>query len=806
MFSPLFPLYPFCSAPRRHVLALAALLCVQQTALAQTVKQEAQQAPVQSASPGFEPAPTLKPSPLLSEEIPKDLREQLPTFIEGERIRGQTNIETVIEGDARLRRADTSIRAERIEYYQPGDLARARGNVRINRAGNVFEGTELQLRVDAFDGFFLNPRYEFFSNQTQGQAERIDFVDDQRLTARKATLHSSIMPRSKPPEKPNWVLEMERVRLDNETEVGEAEGAVLRFKGVPILAAPYLTFPLSDRRKSGFLPPSINIDSLSGFEYSQPYYWNIAPNRDATFYPAVLTKRGIDLGGEFRYLEDAYSGQARAAYMPNDRLRNRERWGLAYTHNQAINSGWSFAPAWNLGVSLNRVSDDNYWSDFPRSITSLTQRLLANDANLGFSNGPWSFNARALKWQTLQDAAEPIVPPYDRLPSIGLNYVRSNWSGLDLSITSDFSRFQSSPLLTGQPNGQRSYVQAQVSRPWVTPGGFLVPKLQLHATRYGFDAPLATGQTSANRVLPTFSLDSGLVFERSANLFGRDVLQTLEPRAFYVRTPFRDQNFLPNYDSALNDFNFATIWSENAFGGHDRIADTNVLTLGLGSRYLSPQTGAEWAHLRIAQRLRFTPQTVVLPGGVPATEKFSDTLLGATLSPSERWAFDSTVQYSSDIQRSVRTTVGARYSPGNYRTLSAAYRLQRGQSEQLDLGWQWPLANPFGPGAGVGVQGEGLGAGRWYSVSRLNYSLRDGKLVDGVVGFEYDGGDWVGRFVFERLQRSSAGANSRILLQLELVGLSRLGSNSLKTLQQNIPRYQLLREQTTKPSRFGTYE
>jgi LPS-assembly protein len=791
------PLRPLCFVPRLHVLALAALLCMQQWAHAQS----------SVPGPGFEPAPTLRLSPMLSEAIPKDQRENLPTFIEGERISGQTNIETVIEGDARLRRADTSIRAERIEYYQPDDLARARGNVRINRAGNVFEGPELQLRVDAFEGFFLNPRYEFFTNQTQGQAERIDFVDEQRLTARKATLSSSILPRTgQLGGKPSWVLEMERVRLDNEAEVGEAEGAVLRFKGVPILAAPYLTFPLSDKRKSGFLPPSVNIDSLSGFEYSQPYYWNIAPNRDATFFPALLSKRGLDLGGEFRYLEDSYSGQLRAAYMPNDRLRSRERWGLAYRHSQAIASGWSLAPTWNWGVDLNRVSDDNYWSDFPRSVTSLTQRLLANDVNLGTTSGPWSFNARALKWQTLQDAAEPITPPYDRLPSISLNYVRSNWRGFDVNVTSDFSRFQSSPLLTGQPNGQRSYVQAQVSRPWVAPGGFVVPKLQVHATRYGFDAPLASGQTSASRMVPTFSLDSGLIFERSSHIFGREVLQTLEPRAFYVRTPRRDQNFLPNYDSALNDFNFATIWTENAFGGHDRMADTNVLTLGLGSRYLSPQTGAEWAHLRIAQRLRFSPQTVVLPGGLPATEEISDTLLGATLTPHDRWAFDSTVQYNQDIRRSVRTTVGARYSPGNYRTISTAYRLQRGQSEQVDIGWQWPLALPFGPGAGAGVRGEGLGAGRWYSVGRLNYSLRDGKLVDGVLGLEYDGGDWVGRFVFERLQRSSSSANSRILLQLELVGLSRLGSNSLKILQQNIPRYQLLREQTRLPSRFGTYE
>ncbi len=750
-------------------------------------------------------APEAKPSTQLQEPAAGP-GQDLSTYVEGERITGRPNLETIVEGDARLRRGDVRIRAERLEYYQPDDLARARGNVRINRAGNIFKGPEVQLRVDAFDGFFLNPQYEFLANQTQGQAERIDFVDSQRLTARKATLSSSILPRSGAlGGKPNWVLEMDTVRLDNETETGQAEGAVLRFKGLPILAAPYLTFPLSDRRKSGALPPSINIDSLSGVGYSQPIYWDIAPNRDATFTPTLLSKRGIDLGGEFRYLEADYSGQLSAAYMPRDSLRGRERWGLAYRHNQAIASGWDALPALNLGVDLNRVSDDNYWSDFPRATSSLTQRLLANDVNLGAGTGYWSFNARALKWQTLQDVASPITPPYDRLPSISANYSRPNWRGFDLVLTSDYSRFQSSPALTGQPNGQRSYALAQISRPWVAPGWFVNPKLQLHTTRYGFDSPLANGQTSASRVVPTLSLDSGLIFERSATLFGRNVLQTLEPRAFYVHTPFRDQNFLPNYDSALNDFNFATIWSENAFGGHDRISDTDALTLGLGSRFLSPQTGAEWVHLRMAQRLRFSNQTVVLPGGIAATEKFSDTLLGLTLNPSDRVSFDTTLQFNSDIERTVRSTIGARYSPSPYRVISSAYRLQRGASEQLDLGWQWPLIAPWARGpAEPAVKSQGLGYGRWYSVGRLNYSLRDRKLVDAIVGFEYDGGDWVGRVVLERLQRSTASANNRILLQLELVGLSRLGSNAVKTLQENVPRYQVLREQTTTPGRFSS--
>ena len=185
---------------------------------------------------------------------------------------------------------------------------------------------------------------------------------------------------------------------------------------------------------------------------------------------------------------------------------------------------------------------------------------------------------------------------------------------------------------------------------------------------------------------------------------------------------------------------------------------------------------------------------------------FSDVLVGATLNLDPRWTFDSTVQFDMDTKRSVRSTIGGRYSPGNYRVVSAAYRLQRGTSEQLDVAWQWPLNDLWGDrGQDLGP-GQGQGTGRWYSVGRMNFSLRDGKLVDTVLGFEYDGGCWLGRVVLDRLQTGSSTANNRILFQLEFVGFSRLGSNPLDTLKQNIPRYQFLRETSTSAGRFSNYD
>ena len=760
---------------------------------------------LQVAAQAPQAEPVLKSSRLLADVISPAQRSTLPTFVSGERISSRTDLETVVEGKAMLRRGDIVIQADRLEYFQPEDLAQARGNVSINRAGDVYEGPALDLKLESFEGFFLNPRYRFLKNEGHGEAERVDFIDKDRALIRNATF-TTCRRLPGPGWMPDWILRAASISIDNEEEVGQAEGAVLSFMGVPLLPVPAITFPLSNRRKSGFLPPSVGVDNVNGIELSLPYYWNIAPNRDATLFPALMTRRGVDLAGEFRYLEADYAGQLRANLMPGDRLRNMSRWGVAYAHSGSFDTDLAGVGTLGLSLAINRVSDDNYWRDFTRVNPWLTQRLLANDLSLSWVRGDLSASLRMLKWQTLQDVAAPIVPPYDRMPQLALRYARANTGSFDYAVDLDTTQFHADRLLTGQPNGRRTLAVAQWSRPWVTPSGFITPRLQLHATSYSFDSPLANGATSASRVLPTFSVDSGLVFERDARYFGRAFRQTLEPRAFYVHTPFRDQSLLPNYDSGANDFNFASIYTENAFLGNDRIADSDLLTLGVSTRLLDPETGAEAARFGIAQRVRFRDQRVTLPGGAVLSKGFSDVLVGAGVNLDPRWGIDTTVQFNADTGRSIRSTISGRYSPGNYRVVSAAYRLQRESSEQLDIGWQWPLNDLWGDrGQDLGA-GRGQGEGRWYSVGRINFSLREGKLVDSVIGLEYDGGCWLGRVVLERLQTGTTSVNRRIMFQLEFVGFSRLGANPLQTLKQNIPRYQYLRETTTSPGRFSNYE
>jgi LPS-assembly protein len=803
--------HPFQKQKLAQALTLCGVLLWQLPSVAQD------KGPAASAASAKPSASVVLQNSLRLEEKISDLeRKQSPVFVSGQRIDARPDLDLVIEGDATLRKQGLSVRAQRIEYDQSQDTLKAQGQVRIMREGNVFEGPSLKLQADSFQGQFLQPTYSLLKGGGHGEAAEIEFIDAQRATVRNAT-YTTCSRVPGPSWLPEWVLKAASLQVNEEDNTVQAKDMQLRFKDVPILAAPSLTFPLNSARQSGLLAPLIGIDTVSGIEVSSPYYWNIAPNRDATLTTTVMSKRGVAIDSEFRYLETDSQGQARLNVMPNDTLRQQSRWGLSAQHIGGIETGNSVLGRLGVNVNLNRVSDDNYWRDFPRAGLSLTQRLLPASGSVYWGQGDWTLMTQVLKFQTLQDISSPITPPYDRSPQIVARYNKWDVQGFDVGFTADTTRFEAdySQIPGGTSavlrNGQRSYAAAQISHPWLKPWGFVIPKIQLHGTRYQLDTPLATGQSEVNRLLPTFSLDTGLVYERDASFFGRGLRQTLEPRAFFVRTPYKDQSQLPSYDSGATDFNLTTVYSENPYVGQDRIADNNLVTLGVNSRLFDNNTGAELARFGVAQRYRFSDQLVRLPGELPVSSGFSDILLGAGVRWDNRWTFDSTLQFDAQTHRTTRTTLTTRFNPSPYRVFNTAYRLTRDQSEQIDLGWQWPLRDlawgaeeaPAGPAL---APGQGLGTDRWYSVGRMNFSLKDRKMVDTLLGFEYDAGCWLGRVVYERLQSTTSTSRSRILFQLEFVGLARVGSSPLKTLRDNIPRYQYLREDLAPTSRFTSYD
>lgn len=777
-------------------LALAAALsawgaggAAQTPAAAGITAERAASAPGPSASAPLTPATRLQGPPR------GEAARALPIVLQARTLRGQPELETVAEGDVEFRRGGLVIRADRIAYDVPEDRALARGHVRIEREGVRYQGPELQLSVQRFEGFFLEPTFEFLTLGAGGRADRVDFLGPGRSRATNASYTSC--PREDGVE-PAWVLKADRVHLDLEANEGIAEGAVLRFLGAPIVALPTLSFPLSEARKSGWLPPTLNIDNRSGVELSVPYYWNIAPNRDATLAPRLITRRGLGLDTEFRYLEPQHAGELRVDALPDDRLAETARGAVHWQHESGLPFGIT------ARADLTRVSDQNWWKDFPNRGLSIAPRLLpsrvALERSLSLGGAGGLAYARLAQWQVLQGTDEAVVGPYERQPQVGvrLGGRQGPWVW---AVESEYNRFAlaSADLArAGRVGGERLHALGSVAYGEREPGMWLVPRASFNAAAYDSDA---TGR--ARRVIPTLSLDAGLEFERTETAFGRSLRQTLEPRLLYVRTPTRVQSHLPNYDAAAKDFNFASIYSENLFSGVDRVSDGHQITAGVTTRLVDEATGGEALRLGVVQRYLFRPQQVTsqpdgTPDGAPVDQRFSDLLLLGSTNVLPSWTFDAAVQYSAEIQRSVRSILGVRYSPGRFRTVATTYRFARGLSEQMELGWQWPLLER--PVAAGGSRSSGSGCnGSWYSVGRVNFSLKDSRVTDSVLGLEYDAGCWIGRVVAERLSTGRSEATTRLLVQLELVGLSRIGSNPLRVLKDNIPGYQLLREERTSP-------
>jgi LPS-assembly protein len=663
----------------------------------------------------------------------------------------------------------------------------AEGNVRIERNERIHTGTYLDMDVELFEGFFTDIRYQLGGEKGHGEALRADFADKDHMTARQGT-YTTCRRKPGPDWVPEWVLTAAQLNIDNEEEIGRAQGAYLHFQGIPVLPVPPFTFPITEKRKSGFLPPLFGIDNVNGFELATPYYFNIAPNYDLTVSPDFMTQRGVNVESQMRLLGPSYSADLKIAFMPGDTLRGEDRVAFALT-----NSAQLVSPIGNISIAtnINRVGDNNYWSDFINSPILLnsvagggTNRTLPADITATWGRGDLSSMLKVQKWQGLQ-----ITPPYDRVPQWTLRYAQSNVQGIDWSVDTDITQFEADRIITRQPNAQRAFAWAQVSYPMIWPAFYLTPKLQTHVAGYQFDTPINSQQT-ANSLVGTFSLDSGLTFERNTEILGVKILQTLEPRAFYVYTPYTDQSLLPNYDTAPQDLNLTAVFTENAYVGHDKISDNNLLTLGLTTRFLDSDTGAQLASFGIAQRLRFDEQKVTLwPGQTPAAAGLSDILLGSRLNLGDRWVLDAATQYNLQTEKSIRSVIGARYHAGDFQTLNIAYRSQINASEQIDISGQWPL-NRLWLMAGGSTNSD---AGRFYGLGRVAYSLREQQLVDSLLGLEYDAGCWIARAVYSHTPITPLTANSKVMAQIEFVGFTRLGIDPFKTLTDSIPRYQTLR-------------
>ncbi|MES2259890.1 MAG: LPS-assembly protein LptD [Pseudomonadota bacterium] len=718
--------------------------------------------------------------PAYAQTTPKRVRAEdksAPTVVKAEEIAGRPERELNLGRDVEIVRDKTRVTADTACFRQVEDEVEAHGNVRIWRYGDYYTGDDIKLNLESGQGYMLNPTYRLELNHAQGKAKRIDFINEDEAVVIDGTYSTCQGPN------PDWYLKSSTLNLDSGRDVGVAGKTIVYFKDVPIIGTPAMSFSLSGARRSGWLPPIPGFGSKGAAELTLPYYFNIAPNRDLTLFPRIIPRRGLQVGAHGRYIGEtdagSYAGDTFVEYLPNDKQAHADRWMLVSNHTQAIAKDWSY------GWSLRAASDDNYPNDFSKTVAGSAERQLLRELRSDYRAEYWSLSARVQKYQVLQDPASATDPtlfvsrPYDRLPAINFHAARYDMGGFDWQVDSELTNFWHPDLI----RGNRMVVVPQLSYPIIGPSFFITPKLMLNAGAYQMDAYQGAPGQSLTRAVPTASIDAGLIFERDISLFGRAGTETLEPRLFYVRTPYRDQSAFPNFDTAVATFNFAQIFSENRFVGSDRVSDANQVTAALVSRFLEPN-GAERMRVAFGQRFYFSDQRVQLAASTPVQDTKSDILLAAGGRISENWSVpDSAVQYNPTTHRVVSSNYGVQWMAGQKKVLNLDYRYQRDPVKNsvvyknTSISSQWPLSD------------------RWYGVGRVTYSLLDKKILESLIGLEYNGDCWVFRMGAQRFVTTAKNASTPVFFQLELNGLSKFGvGNPLEALRNSIPGYQRLNE------------
>ena len=500
--------------------------------------------------------------------LPATSKDPAPIFMEADRVQGHAEKETEAEGSVRMRRLGLSFSADWMRYDAPSQQLEAQGRVRIEQQGDVVEGDRLRFNLGTERGFMERPSYRLTPIprdyappgepartpplpkpgrdqpvmatreplQGRGNAERILFQGPGYYKVEQASYTTC------GPGNDDWFIRANELDLDRHRNVGVARGASIVFMDQTIFYTPYISFPLQQQRKTGFLTPHYGSSTSTGAELTVPYYFNLAPHRDATLYPRLMSKRGMQLGSEFRYLERNYTGEARLEWLPDDRLANQDRYGYFFRH------GHTFGNDWTGALNINRVSDDRYFTDLSTLVAVTSRTALPNEGVLARSGawgdqGNYAFSAMAQRWQTLQtDVLAPITPPYNRMPQLTFTAFRQDVLNTDFDVLASYVDFDHPTLV----NGKRALAYPSLALPLQTSYAYLVPKAGLHVTRYLLD-PNAQGLTEQTRTLPVFTTDAGLVFERETRFTGLPFIQTLEPKLFYVYIPFREQSRLPNF-------------------------------------------------------------------------------------------------------------------------------------------------------------------------------------------------------------------------------------------------------------------
>ena len=681
-----------------------------------------------------------------------------------------------LTGNVLVRRGSQQLRSDEIVHDSSGEVLEARGDVRFWDEG-VFvagEGARAEIGEDVVV-FTSESSYMLERAHAHGDAAEIRAFGNDRVTA------SDVSYTTCNPGDADWRITAREVELDRVADVGIARGASLEFMGARLLYLPRISFPLSSRRKSGFLTPSFGTSSASGAEVALPYYFNLAPDRDATLTARAMSDRGVQARGELRFLSRAYgSGRFAAEHLPHDSKFDGDRTAFDLVHRHRWSDGWS------TDARFEWVSDREYLEDLGASLSQSSRSHLPRRFDATWRGDGWDALVRIQDFLTLDRTVGPQDRPYAQLPRVVVRTSRPERNlAPNLGLEAELTYFDQD----GRTTGTRTDLQPFVTFPSYSPGAFVRPKAALHVTAYDLnrtDEEEAAGlDDEPARVLPSLSLDTGLFLERPVTFSGRSLTHTIEPRFHYLHVPYERQDELPTFDTVRPGFSFAQLFRENRFAGRDRFGDTSQATFALTSRLLD-ERGGERARASIGQIRYFRDRKVTLdPGASAETSRSSDLVAEIEARPARDWRLRAGLQYDTGDDRTEKSALNARYRPDPRSVVNVGYRFVRDTGvadrtiEQADLSFAWPL----GP--------------EWRAVGRWSYALNDDRkrTLEAFGGLEYDSCCWGFRAVVRRLRRGGLASggdeySNAVYLQIELKGLTGVGDTTEALLTRGIPGYE----------------
>jgi LPS-assembly protein len=691
---------------------------------------------------------------------PQPLNEQQTTILADEAV--VTDMEVFeLSGDVQVRKGNVVINAQEVEYQRSRDLLTAQGGIRMEADNVLIIGDQARMNLSGRGGSLDSSQLDTAQidnaqiwlplNHLRGEATQVRLTAEQRIYLTGASVTSCMLGDN------DWLIKASRLRLDKQKNEAVARHARLKVFNVPILYSPYLSFPIAGR-KSGLLAPDLGTSNTSGTEVAVPYYWNIAPHRDATITPRYFDKRGAQLQTELRYLNPNNRGKLYFEYLPNDRLYDQDRSFVYFQHHAEPAAGW------RADLEYRTASDKDYLNDFGGDLVLSNLDYLERRLNINYQARHWRASAMGLDYLTLDKTLSPASQPYSLLPKVRFDTALLPLSyGVQLQFNSELVNFDRDDSLTGQ----RLDVYPQLQWPQRKVYGFLKPRLSLHHTRYQLQNNFPETEQNPVRTVPIVSVDSGLFFERDLR-WGSAVLQTLEPRLFYLYVPYRDQSQLlvnesgrqQTFDTAATRLSLSQMFRENRYSGLDRIGDANQISFSLSSRFYNQQ-GKELFSAGVGQIYYFSDRRVALPGQSVQTQTQSDVLFELR----SQWAAHTytTVQVQWDEQhsRAGRGSLNFRYKPDQDKMLSLGYRYEHDNIDQGDATVIWPIQK------------------RWRFMARWHYSFRDEQTLEDIQGLQYDSCCWAVRMVHRRYvaQIDDGEYQESLYFQFELKGLANVGND-----------------------------